>query len=57
MEKNLSERLRRNEDSVHELFEILLVGGVVLDIKDGIRERYQRVKQIIKNAYNSFIYR
>jgi hypothetical protein len=59
MGKNLSARLRRSEntDCVHELVEILLVGGVVLDIKDAIREKYQDIKQKIKNAYRFLIYR
>ena len=59
MAKNLSARLERSRDMncLHELIEILLVGGVVLDIKAEIKEKYQNIKQKIKNICDYFIYR
>jgi len=55
MGKNLLARLRKNEDidSVHELVEDFIVGGITLDFIEGIKEKYQRAKQTIKNFYNS----
>ena len=56
MGKNLSERLRKNEDidSVHELFEYFFIGGFILEIKERIAEEYNNGMNEIGKIYGRF---
>jgi len=53
MARNLLVRLRRNEniDSVHELVEDFIIGGLTLDLLETVREKYQSVKQKIYHLF------
>lgn len=59
MGKNLLGRLKRSESDgcVHELFDDFLFAGLALEIREGIKERYQRAKQRIKSIGDYFIYK
>jgi hypothetical protein len=59
MGKNLLGRLGKSESDgcVHELFDDFLFAGLVLEVTEGIKERYQKARQRIKNVCNYFIYK
>ena len=53
MARNLLARLRKNEDtdSVHELVEDFIIGGLTLDLLETAREKYQNVKQKVYHLF------